>query len=52
MIIQRETLNSIADLRWKGYGIQSIAAMLNLLVADVDGAIKAYKFKAYYERDL
>jgi hypothetical protein len=52
MIVQKETLNQIADLRWKGFGIQSIAAILGLMVKDVDAAIKGYKLIAWYERDI
>jgi hypothetical protein len=52
MIVQKETLNKIADLRYLGYGVQSIAAILNLAVADVAGAIKAYKFISWSERPL
>jgi hypothetical protein len=52
MITQKATLNEIAELRWKGFGIQSIAAILGLMVKDVDAAIKGYKFIAWYERDI
>jgi len=52
VIVQKETLNQIADLRWRGYGIQSIAAILNIAVADVFEVIKAYKFIKATERPL
>jgi hypothetical protein len=49
MITQKETLNKIAELRWLGYGVQSIAAILGLVVQDVHGAVTAYKFKSWTE---
>lgn len=52
MITRKETLNQIAQLRYLGYGVQSIAAILSLVVADVDAAIKAYKFISWSERPL
>ena len=53
MIIRRETLNEISTLKskfnsdayatWEGAAIVSIARTLNLAVADVADAIKAFK---------
>jgi hypothetical protein len=43
MIIRRETLNEISQLRYLGYGVLAIAAIMNLVVSDVDAAIKAFK---------
>ena len=52
MITRKETLNEIAELRYRGFGVQSIAAILNLAVTDVASAIKAYKFISWSERPL
>ena len=54
MIVRKETLNEIATLKanfspdlfdstWKPFIIKSIARTLNLAVADVAAAIKAFK---------
>ena len=53
MIIRRETLNEISTLKakfnpdayatWEGAALVSIARTLNLAVADVAEAIKAFK---------
>ena len=53
MIIRRETLNEISTLKskfnpdayatWEGAALVSIARTLNLAVADVAAAIKAFK---------
>lgn len=53
MIVRKETLNEIATLKakfnpdayatWEGAALVSIARTLNLAVADVAAAIKAFK---------
>lgn len=43
MIIRRETLNSISELNSRKIDLPIIALILNLAVADVAAAIKAFK---------
>ena len=43
MIIRRETLNEISTMYFEGYTVNAIAYYLNLAVADVRDAIKAFK---------
>ena len=43
MIIRRETLNEISTLLYNGYTVYGIADILNLAVADVIAAVKAFK---------
>ena len=49
MITNRETVNKIATLRYNGYGVQSIAAILEMAVADVVAVVGAYKLKSWTE---
>jgi hypothetical protein len=43
MIIRRETLNEISTLKHEGFGVGSIARMLNIAMDDVIAAIVAFK---------
>ena len=43
MITQRETLNAISTLLYNGYTVYGIADILNIAVADVIAAVKAWK---------
>ncbi len=43
MIIRRETINTIATWRYKGYGAATIAQLMRIPVADVRAAITAWK---------
>lgn len=43
MIIRRETLNEISTLLSKGYTAYGIADIMNIAVADVIAAVKAFK---------
>ncbi len=43
MITRKETLNEIAELRYRGFGTLAIAFILTLVVSDVEAAIKAWK---------
>ena len=43
MIIRRETLNEISTLLYNGHTVYGIADILNLAVADVIAAVKAFK---------
>lgn len=43
MITRRETINEIATLKYLGYPVWRIAALLNIAVGDVAEAIKAWK---------
>lgn len=43
MIIRRDTLNEISTLKSKNLPVAFIAKVMNLCVADVAAAIKAFK---------
>ena len=43
MFIRRETINEIATLKYLGYPVWRIAALLNIAVGDVAEAIKTWK---------
>jgi hypothetical protein len=43
MIIRRETINEIATMRYLGYPVWRIAALLNIAVGDVAEAIKTWR---------
>jgi hypothetical protein len=43
MIIRRDTINEIATLKYLGYPVWRIAALLNIAVGDVAEAIKTWK---------
>lgn len=43
MIIRRETLNAISTLLAENKSVATIAAILNIAVADVKAAIAAFK---------
>jgi hypothetical protein len=43
MIIRRETINEIATLKYLGYPVWRIAALLRIPAADIAAAIKAWK---------
>jgi hypothetical protein len=43
MIIRRETINTIATWRYKGYTPATIAQLMKIPVADITAAIKAWR---------
>ena len=43
MITRRETINEIATLKYLGYPVWRIAALLNIAVGDIEAAIKTWK---------
>jgi len=52
MILNREIVNKIATLRYKGIVPAGVAGILKLPVADVEATCAAYKFKSLYEMTL
>lgn len=43
MIIRRETINEIATLKYLGYPVWRMVALLKIPAADIEAAIKAWK---------
>jgi len=43
MIIRRDTINTIATYRYKGYGIATIAQLMKIPAADIAAAVKAWR---------
>lgn len=43
MIVRRDTINTIATYRYKGYGIATIAQLMKIPAADIEAAVKAWR---------
>lgn len=43
MITRRETINAIATYRYEGYGVATIARLLNIAAGDVAAAIRTWR---------
>ena len=43
MIIRRETINTVATWRYKGYTPATIAQLMKIPVADITAAIQAWR---------